>query len=116
MALCLSHCHIDDTKFDVLAKGIIKSNLKYLNISWNKLTKSSTNNLSNFIVNNKNLEKLMLHHNEFGADSIEKVCKALADQGQVKYVDISANKIGDIGFKAFAKFISGPYSKNLEVF
>ena len=79
VALCLSHCHIDDTKFDVLAKGIVKSNLKYLNVSWNQLSKSSTKNLHNIIVNNKNLEKLMMQHNELGPYSIETVCKALAD-------------------------------------
>jgi Ran GTPase-activating protein (RanGAP) involved in mRNA processing and transport len=116
VALCLSHCHIDDSKFDVLAKGVVNSNLKYLNISWNQLTKKSTRNLHDFIGNNEHLEKLMLQHNEFGAEPMDMVCLALAAQGNVRYIDISANNIGEKGFKAFAKFIASPASKNLEVF
>lgn len=92
--LCLSYCFLHDNGMKILSDKLQRSNLRYVNISHNKLTAACTTGLCKFIRTNASLEKLFLHHNELGDHvSMTMLFNALKDNNKVQYLDISGNKV-----------------------
>lgn len=97
--LCLSHCHIHDRGMKILAAELDSTRIRYLNIGWCRLTAASVPDLCRFIKYNRSLEKCLMQHNEHGdPKSIKQIAQAITDHPALKYLDISANKVGSESF------------------
>ena len=49
--------------------------------------------LENFIDSNSSLEKLLIHHNNYGPESMNQLADVLERNSKIKYLDVSANEI-----------------------
>lgn len=58
--LCLAHCHIHDRGMKILADELDNTRIRYLNISWCRLTAASVPDLCRFIKYNRSLEKCLM--------------------------------------------------------
>ena len=58
--LCLAHCSIHDRGMNILSVELRKTKLRYVNISWCRMTAESVPFLCTFIKENKYLEKLLM--------------------------------------------------------
>lgn len=69
ISLCFAHCEmeVDLRGFQALARGIACPKLRYLNLAWNFLGEESMASLCHMLSRNPAIEKLLLHHNKFGA-------------------------------------------------
>ena len=85
-----------------------ESKLRYVNISWCKLTHKSTPLLAKFIQNNKCLEKLLMQHNDIADPekdtgslntAMAQIIEAIRGHPGLKYLDISATELKSKNFK-----------------
>ena len=106
--LCLAHCYFHDRGMKILAAELNKSRLRYVNISWCKMTAESVPSLVKFIKDNKFLEKLLMQHNDIyeaieqqeGSNAaMKKIIMAIKKHQSLKYLDISATKFGSQNFR-----------------
>ena len=78
----------------IITESLIRTQLRYVNISWCKLTSGSLNDLSLFIRGNNKLEKLLLQHNCLtDAYQNKHFFNALCENISLKYLDLSANNM-----------------------
>ena len=78
----------------ILDEMLAHTRMRYLNISWCRLTVESTDALSHLITENPSLEKLLMQHNDQGSpNAIKLLINALHGHPSMKYLDISANKV-----------------------
>ena len=102
--LCLSHCYIHDRGMKILATELDNTRIRYLNIAWCRLTAASVSDLCRFIKYNRSLEKCLMQHNEIGdTKSMKQISSAITDHPALKYLDISANKVGSASFRSLLK-------------
>ena len=92
--VCLAHCHIGELGIRVLTERLQITQIRYINISWCRLTAAAVPDLRRFFINNKQLEKCLMQHNECGDEkSMKFICQGITDHPSLKYLDISANNV-----------------------
>ena len=102
--LCLAHCYFHDRGMKIIAEKLFNTRIRYLNVSWCRLTAASTPDLCHFIKFNRALEKVLIQHNDLGdTKSMKQISIAITDHPALKYLDISANNIGSENFKLLLK-------------
>ena len=74
------------------------SNLNELDISRNKITSVSCNELKEFLEMNHKIQGLYLHNNALGGEDFTVLAKAIGKHRNLKYLDISYTRISNDGF------------------
>lgn len=83
----------------ILADKLKATQIRYLNISWCRITAASVQDLCRFLKTNHKLEKAMIQHNEIGdVSSMKLIATAISDHPNLKYIDISANNVQSESF------------------
>ena len=93
--LCLDHCQMSDSMCKNYFENMQNTNLQFLNISWNKITGQSIDFITRVVKQNQDLEKLTMQHNRFGESDLTEFSNAVATHKSLKYLDMSANLIGN---------------------
>ena len=98
--LCLAHCYFHDRGMKILSDKLRSTQIRYLNISWCRITSASVIELCRFLKTNLKLEKCLLQHNEIGEEhSIKQIASAITDHPNLKYLDISATNVQSESFE-----------------
>ena len=80
----------------IISQSLLRTQLRYCNLAWCKLTSASLNDLSLFIRGNNKLEKLLLQHNHLSdANQNKHFFNALCENISLRYLDLSANNMSD---------------------
>ncbi|XP_065895431.1 uncharacterized protein [Dysidea avara] len=91
-----SDCNLLESQVSLVVKGLVTlSNLKYLNVSDNKISIEATNDIAEVITNNKSLQYLSLNNCGIGDAGIQIICNALSNITSLLSLDISNNCIGN---------------------
>lgn len=85
ISLCLAHCEMENDAFEMLANGLISQpcTLKYLNLSWNNLNQDIMHKMCDMLNHIPCMEKLLIQHNDFGAEGAEMLAKTLENHKKI---------------------------------
>ena len=84
----------------IISQSLLRTQLRYCNLAWCKLTSASLNDLSLFIRGNNKLEKLLLQHNHLSdANQNKHFFNALCENISLRYLDLSANNMKSANLK-----------------
>ena len=111
--LDLHNCNLNDYNMNDLIRAISDKRIRYLDLSKNGITVEGASIISQFLLDNKTLQKLNLSNNNsslFKSDGIEYITNSLIDSPNIKYIDFSGMNITGCG-----EFISELITKNKSI-
>ena len=114
ISINFSQCNLNKEDIQYLANYIVESpNVKYCNISKNKLTTLACSTFAYCLQKTKSLETLIMNACALNDESLVFLFNGKGSQ-TLKHINISDNNIGDIGLVSIGAFIKN--SKKLEIF
>ena len=112
--LNLSYCGFEFNGFEYLIKSLSSfKTISNLNISGNNLKSKNFEKIRSFLQSNS-IKNLNIAKCSFGNDSANILGDCLSNNETIRKLNISGNKISDIGFKSFVKIFS--HNSNIECF
>ena len=110
----LSFCGFEFNGFEYLIKSLSSfKTISNLNISGNNLKSKNFGNIRSFLESNS-IKNLNISKCSLGNDSANVLGDCLSNNEMIRKLNISGNKISDIGFQSFVKIFS--HNSNIEVF
>lgn len=81
----------------IILEGLLEKQvqLKYLNLSKNKLSQEICESLKEYLVENEYLDELYLHWNEIRSKGFSLIGEAMMENNNLKVLDLSYNGIGE---------------------
>ena len=112
--LNLSYCGFEFNGFEYLIKSLSSfKTISNLNISGNNLKSKNFEKIRSFLESNS-IKNLNIAKCSLGNDSANILGDCLSNNETIRKLNISGNKISDIGFKSFVKIFS--HNSNIECF
>jgi Leucine-rich repeat (LRR) protein len=100
LPLTKDNAALNEVRVLKVIKALKGKQLKYLELSFNKLTDKCTIELANILEDNRTLEKLFLDHNQIGDKGFEALVKILKNIPTLQELHFNHNQISDTGMQA----------------